>query len=212
MIIPVSEAKRWLRRCLIRLRQSLPASERKRASRRAVAALLRSSLYRRSKTIAVFVSFGSEIETRLLVERAWADQKNVLLPITRHGFHSPHFALFRPDDSLAATRHGHHEHVKTTTPFHFGRIDLVVVPGLAFDDAGFRLGYGGGVYDRLLAQTPRAHHVGLFFSSQRLHRLPRNRHDHPMTAIVTERGVFVPRHERNRAVFPTGKRLAKRGK
>jgi 5-formyltetrahydrofolate cyclo-ligase len=63
---------------------------------------------------------------------------------------------------------------------------VVLVPGLAFDERGHRLGYGGGVYDRMLVKTPRAKHIGLFFAQQRLNKIPIETHDKPLHRIITE--------------------------
>lgn len=68
--------------------------------------------------------------------------------------------------------------------------DLIVVPGVAFDAGGMRLGLGGGYYDRTLAETPAAA-VGLAFECQRVARLPRAPWDRPVGALVTERGVHL---------------------
>ena len=147
--------------------------------------------YKKSKSIALFLGFSSEIITDSLIKHAWKEKKNVLLPITSQGFHKPFFALFHKGDRLKRTSFGPMELVKKKKPFNFRSIDLVVIPGLGFDERGYRLGYGGGVYDRILKKTPRAKHVGLFFSCQFLPKLPTGRHDKSMDAIVTERS-FLP--------------------
>ncbi len=68
--------------------------------------------------------------------------------------------------------------------------DLVLLPLLGFDDSGTRLGYGGGFYDRTLAALPvRPRLVGLAFAAQHLAAIPRDQHDIPLDAVVTEDGV-----------------------
>ncbi len=184
------EAKRWLRRHLTGVRQAISDQERARLSARITAAFTRSADYRRARTVALFIGFGSEVATGAIVRHAWAAGKNVLIPITADGFHKPFFAHFRKGDLLKKTSFGPLELFRQGRPFDMKKVDLVVVPGLGFDDTGHRLGYGGGVYDRLLVKTPRAHHVGLFFSCQRVHAVPRAGHDRALTAIVTENGFF----------------------
>lgn len=191
-VISIEEAKRWLRRDLIRRRQSISLARRKAWSRAAVNRLVRTTLYKKSNNIALFLGFSSEILTDSLVKHAWKEGKSVLLPITSQGFHKPFFALFRKGDRLQRTSFGPSELVEKKKPFNFRSIELVVIPGLGFDENGYRLGYGGGVYDRILKKTRQAKHVGLFFSTQKLVAVPRDRHDHKMQMIVTERSVILP--------------------
>lgn len=72
-----------------------------------------------------------------------------------------------------------------TTVIDVDRVDLVIVPGVAFDAQGNRLGYGGGYYDRLLARMPRARRVGLCFDGQLVGEIPIESHDVAMHTIVT---------------------------
>lgn len=69
--------------------------------------------------------------------------------------------------------------------------DLLLVPLLAFDRAGHRLGYGKGCYDRWLAAHPAAHAVGVAFAAQEVDALPVEPHDVPLAAILTEREAIV---------------------
>ncbi len=188
-VIPIDEVKRWFRRALIRERQAIPYRQRSDWSRAIVRHLLKTSYYKRAKVIASFIGFGSEVVTHGLIEQAWKDGKKVLIPVTSRGFDKPFFAVFQKGDELKKTHYGPFEFVKKKAAFPFGSIDLVLVPGLGFDRDGFRLGYGGGVYDRILKKTPRAKHVGLFYCNQYYPVLPRGVHDKKMTSILTEKGV-----------------------
>ena len=69
--------------------------------------------------------------------------------------------------------------------------DLVLVPGLAFDITGVRLGRGKGFYDRWLAANPTVHSVGICFKCQIVENLPSEAHDARVSAIVSEEGVLV---------------------
>ncbi|MBL8994867.1 MAG: 5-formyltetrahydrofolate cyclo-ligase, partial [Spirochaetia bacterium] len=68
-------------------------------------------------------------------------------------------------------------------------IDVIFVPGLAFDEEHFRLGYGGGYYDRFLAAHRGSFTVGCFYASQFFSELPVEDHDRPLQCIVTEDGI-----------------------
>ena len=67
--------------------------------------------------------------------------------------------------------------------------DILLVPLLGFDDHGYRLGYGGGYYDRTLAGLPNTRVIGIAYAGQRMDFLPRDAHDYPLTAILTENGL-----------------------
>ena len=66
---------------------------------------------------------------------------------------------------------------------------IVLVPLLAFDAAGHRLGYGGGYYDRTLVLLPNARAIGVAYAGQEVSALPSQPYDHPLDAIVTENGL-----------------------
>ena len=189
-VVTVDEAKRWLRRALIRKRQLIKPSGRKALSQKAINNLINTSFYKRSRNIALFLGFGSELMTLHLVDHAWKKGKRVLVPMTTKGLQKPFFAVFKKGDALKRTSFGPLELTQAKKTFNFRSIDLVIVPGLGYDARCHRLGYGGGVYDRVLAKTPRATHAGLFFGLQQLRAVPTAGHDRPMHAIVTENGVL----------------------
>ena len=70
--------------------------------------------------------------------------------------------------------------------------DVALTPLLAFDDEGYRLGYGGGFYDAYFARRPETLRVGLAYCAQRADRLPHEEWDVPLHAVVTEEGIFRP--------------------
>jgi 5-formyltetrahydrofolate cyclo-ligase len=95
------------------------------------------------------------------------------------------FREWREGDVLVDNHHGIPEpraEAKIVTP------DVVLVPLLAFDAHGHRLGYGGGYYDRTLSAA-RAVAIGIAYAGQEVNELPREAHDHPLDMIVTENGL-----------------------
>lgn len=147
--------------------------------------------WQQANTICLFASLPSEPETRALIEHAWTTGKRVALPRihdteTRLSLHwvksledlergSKGFEGPRADAEIAA----------------IGDMELVLIPGLAFDRLGGRLGRGGGYYDRLLAEPScRAVLLGLFFSIQEVAHIPRESWDHPIQWIATEEECF----------------------
>ncbi|HEX4105939.1 MAG TPA: 5-formyltetrahydrofolate cyclo-ligase [Rhizomicrobium sp.] len=96
------------------------------------------------------------------------------------------FHLVPDGEILSPGRHGIHEplaHWPKVTPA------LLLVPLLAYDDQGYRLGYGGGYYDRTLAALNGARAIGLAYGGQRMESLPHDPHDYPLDAVLTEYGL-----------------------
>lgn len=184
----IAAAKKWLRIYLLRSRGLLGRRKQTALSRKIARTFLRLPEFKKAKTVAAYLGFGSEVLTEDIVRRAWQMGKTVLVPVTRRGFRNPYFAKFTPADPLAKTRYGPLEPRRKTHPHPFKQIDLVLVPGLGFDSKGWRLGFGAGVYDRLLKKTSRALHIGLCFSVQKLNRIPREKNDKRLGAILDENG------------------------
>jgi len=93
------------------------------------------------------------------------------------------------DAPLRAGAFGLMEPVPEAPPAAPGEIDLVIVPGVAFDAACNRLGMGAGYYDRLLAEMPRAVTIGVAFDEQVVDEVPCEPHDLPLDAVITPSGV-----------------------
>ena len=182
-------AKSWLRSLLRSRRRRVSSVERTRAGRRAAILLSRVPEFRRARTVAVFVGFGREIDTRPLLALCWRSGKTVVAPRTNRGLHRSYFAVIEPHHSLTPTAFGPHEHASNTV-INESTIDLMLVPGLGFSSDGHRIGYGGGVYDRFIAGSPRAFHLGLGFSFQTLRRVPRASHDAAIDGLLTERSFL----------------------
>jgi 5-formyltetrahydrofolate cyclo-ligase len=94
-----------------------------------------------------------------------------------------------PDDDLLATDYGPREPARRV-PVDPAEVDVVIAPGLAFDREGYRLGYGGGHYDRYLARLGRrALRVGIGFEQQLVERVPREPTDERLDLVVTNENV-----------------------
>lgn len=140
--------------------------------------------------VALYAAMTGEVETRLIAEAVRQAGGEVYYPLIRpEGVMSFHRVAI--EDELAPGPYG-----IPAPPAESGglreqeRFDLVVVPGLAFDLKGFRLGRGGGYYDRFLSRILSRNVVGLAFSWQIVPAVPVDPWDVPVGAIVTEKGVI----------------------
>lgn len=149
--------------------------------------------YRRAKTLLCFVSTPIEVDTRKLIERALADGKAVAVPYCLDGTRKMRFYRIGSLDDLSPRTFG----VLEPDPSRSERVtdfadSLCVLPGIAFDREGFRLGYGGGYYDRFLSRSyaySGGVTVGVCYTDCMVHRLFRGRYDIPCDILVTEKYV-----------------------
>lgn len=182
--------KHEVRRAAIDSRDSLPRHEIRRRSAAAGSRLFSLPEMREARVVLFFVSFGSEVETRPMLQRALAEGKRVALP--RADPETRALAPLEVTDlelDLAPGAHGILEPKPGRPPVDIAEIDLVVVPAAAWDMNGYRVGYGGGYYDRFLALARRARRVGLGLEAQVVEAVPRGPRDLPVEVLVTEAGV-----------------------
>jgi 5-formyltetrahydrofolate cyclo-ligase len=179
----LKRAKHRIRREVLRERDAAPVAARVEAGRRVVERFLAMPEVERAATVMVFWSFGSEVPTGPLIERLHRRGAAVALPRIEDGSLAP--IAYAPGDATTPTSFGAEEPVRGAS-LDPSSLDVVAVPGVAFDRCGGRIGYGAGFYDRFLRGLP-AFSVGLAFGLQVLDRdLPAGSFDLPVDAIVTE--------------------------
>jgi 5-formyltetrahydrofolate cyclo-ligase len=181
-------AKRAFRREALARRDAMLAGERAAASLRIAARLAAIPPYRAAKRIALFASMRSEVDTTPLLEAALAGGTEVFLPVTDLAAHALRFHAVGAIADLVTGPYGIREpDPRGAPPADPATFDLVVVPGAAFDEAGGRIGYGGGFYDAVLARVGEsATVVAPAFDVQVVDSVPREPHDRRVGWIVTE--------------------------
>ena len=144
-------AKKELRQRLRKILADIPSEVLETKSLRACHRLFEQPEYIKAEIVMVFLSLPTEIDTSPLVLRAWQDRKRVLAPKVSWSQRRMMPVEIRSlTEDLAVSQMGIREPV-SGIPFPISMIDLVIVPGLGFDDYGNRLGRGRGFYDRFLA-------------------------------------------------------------
>ncbi|MDE2089824.1 MAG: 5-formyltetrahydrofolate cyclo-ligase [Gammaproteobacteria bacterium] len=183
-------------------RRRLTPTQRAACAEQLARRLASTPLFKRSRRIACYLPIDGELDPAPLIYRALAMKKSVYLPVlvplgTRLGF-----IRYRPGDRLALNRYGIPE---PTSGFHArinpAALDLVLVPLVAFDSRGNRLGMGAGYYDRSFAYLKSRRHwnkprlLGLAYEFQKVPRLPDKPWDVPLSGIATEKRVYTPAYE-----------------
>lgn len=192
-----ADAKRALRRDLMARRRAFAADPEthKTASRSIARHVLRLLPLQDGVQVSVFWPFGDEIDTLPLLTALDALGATVCLPRLRGRDRPLAFHPWRPGDELVTHRFGLLE-PSADLPELLPQI--LLVPLLGFDALGFRLGYGGGFYDRTLhllrSEAPEPLAIGLAFACQEVPSIPREPFDEHVAMVVTEHGprLFVP--------------------
>ena len=192
--------KRDLRPHFVTVRQSLSPEERTTAETAIYESLFSLPAWREAPVICGFVSVRGEPDTMPILRRAAAEGKTVALPVTVSDAKEGKM-IFRslPDgdlEGLIPARFGipePGEDCPTLTNFDLTHA-LVLVPALAFDRDGYRLGYGGGYYDRFLQGLGEAgipvSTIGLTYGACVADALPRESHDIPVHYVIDERRIL----------------------
>ena len=184
----LKQDKRALRRAVLAERDALSGTERAGRSEAIADRLLGLDEVTGAGAVLAFWSFGSEVDTAPLLERLRSRGTTVALPRTRDGDIVP--VIWTPGSSMTETSFGSREPTDGRV-LQALELDLIVVPGVAFDRSCRRVGYGGGFYDRLLARTrDGAAAVAIAFGVQVVDEVPTGPLDRPVDAIVTEDDVI----------------------
>jgi 5-formyltetrahydrofolate cyclo-ligase len=168
--------------------------ERERRSAMICALVAASPSYSAARAIHCYLPMRSEVDTRPLIADALAHGKRVAVPIVvPRAVELTHAWLESLDaDALTAGAFGTFN-PRQLRPAAPGDWELIIVPLLAFDRRGYRLGYGKGYYDRLLAASPVTS-IGVGFADQEVAALPAEAHDQALDWVATEHELIRSRH------------------
>jgi 5-formyltetrahydrofolate cyclo-ligase len=180
--------KSELRARMRALRAAVPPDERLRLARAVEGHVFALPEMQAARTVLLFYSFGSEVETSGMAERVHGEGKRLLLPYLEA--ERMEAAEVLPDDELVTSSYGPREPARRVA-VDPADVDVVIAPGLAFDREGYRLGYGGGHYDRYLSRMgTRALRIGIGFAGQLVDRVPREPADERLDLVATDAGIL----------------------
>lgn len=204
--------RQQLRRQMRQRRRQLSSIERADAHRQFARILSDSSLLRPGRRVAVYFAYGHEADLKDVIDLARRRRCLLYLPVITHFRHSRmRFVRYHADSVMRVNRYGIAEpdprHAETIP---VRRLDLVLLPLVAVDDCGWRLGSGAGFYDRSLhhlregRRWRRPKLIGVSYECQRVARLQPDRWDVPLDRLLTERGLHCfERRSSARLTLPT---------
>ncbi len=178
-----------IRKTVLRQRRALSALEKSQAESVMLESLLNWEVFKNAGVIHIFISKPDEPDTRPIIEHCWSSGKKIAVPVVLPNTFDLFHSEIKSFDDLVPGMHGTHEpSPERQTKINLDSFDLVIVPGVAFDRKGGRLGHGKGYYDRFLELT-KAFRLGLTFECQLLENIPTELHDVLMNAILSESGI-----------------------
>jgi len=190
--------KNDLRRILRARRNALTPAEQSLAAERLTARVAVTRFFRAARRVALYLPNDGEIDTRPLMARLWAWERQCFLPVLSRLRHDHlWFAEIRPDTPLALNRFGIPEpRVAARAWVRATDLDLILLPLVGFDADGNRLGMGAGFYDRSLAFLRqrrvwrKPHLLGVAHECQRVPKLAPEPWDVPLHGVLTDRGEY----------------------
>ena len=172
----------------LRKRDSILPSMRTGLSRRIVDHAINWIEVSRANTVLIYLSMRSEVETGGLLDYLLVQNKIALAPVMRMKQRdlTPRRIVDAKKDLVLHPYGMYQPNRETCPPFPLNQIDLIFVPGVAFDLKGYRIGYGAGFYDRFLPQCPQAVWVGLAYEAQIVTDTYPQTWDVPLHQVLTE--------------------------
>ncbi len=191
----LSADKALLRETSRTLRRSIPAEERPALSEAATVRALELPEVQSATHVLGFVAMPEELDPSPLLNELRRRGATICLPrVDAPGTLELHSCTV--DTGLEEGPHGVLQPPPHAPLAEFDTIDLVIVPGVAFDNRGARLGMGGGYYDRLLARMHLAHRVAFVFDDQLVELIPEDPHDQRVDAVITPLRTLICRRSR----------------
>jgi len=148
-------------------------------------------VYEKAETVMFYLSYGSEVVTDAMIASAIEDGKTVVVPAIANPGDGKMEAvkIARIEEAYQSVYGIRQPEINAEDLVNKDDIDLIFVPGIAFDEKGFRTGYGKGYFDRWLKGVPLEKTIGIAYDFQVTDKLPAGKYDLPVGMIVTEKRI-----------------------
>jgi 5-formyltetrahydrofolate cyclo-ligase len=182
-----------LRQEILQKRNSLTPEQVQSKSLAIINRLVMLDIYQKATHVMLYLDFRNEVRTIPLIHQLMDAGKKVFIPVTNpEDFTLTISELKDPEEDLVRVHFGLLEpRPDSLRPVDPQIIDLVIVPGLVFDEQGYRIGFGAGYYDRFLVTlSPDVPLISLLYELQLVDQVPREPHDIPVHLLVTEERII----------------------
>jgi 5-formyltetrahydrofolate cyclo-ligase len=190
----LSRTKSELRREYTALREAMDESEVQRRSAKIIDTIVKLPVFKRAKTVMVYLNFKNEVDSLKMIEESFKAGKKVLIPYcTKENMELIPSELNDIESEIVKGKNGYLQTKKECVkPVPLDEIDLIIVPGIAFDRRCYRLGFGAGYYDRFLKKLNfEKPTIGVCYDFQIIHSIPTEPHDVPLDFVITEERILV---------------------
>lgn len=188
----IQHEKKKIRQRMLYYRRNIPPDKLLSFNHKIHTLFLNSSHYQSATTILFYVSLPGEVDTHFLIQKALKSEKRVIVPITdRYSRNLVLSEIKKFPCELHRSTYGvmepHPDFYRYMSP---SELDLIIMPGVAFDRHGHRIGFGGGYYDNFLKKVPASiPRIALAFQFQVLDTIPREIWDKKTQYLITEEGI-----------------------
>ncbi|MBM7556289.1 5-formyltetrahydrofolate cyclo-ligase [Halanaerobacter jeridensis] len=178
---------------LLEIRNNLSTTEVKEKSKLIKKRLFATEEYNTAQTILIYISFNNEVRTKAIIKKLLAEDKRVIVPITdteEKRLYLSELKNFEQELTPSSTYGILEPKPEYRRLINKEELDLIIAPGVGFDDSCNRIGYGGGYYDRLLASDPQVLTIALAFSEQLAEQIKTSCHDQKVEKIITDKKII----------------------
>ncbi|MEG0289341.1 MAG: 5-formyltetrahydrofolate cyclo-ligase [Carnobacterium sp.] len=175
--------KQEIRKQIIERLKELTGKKKKEQEAAILARLFQTVEWKEAKIIATTMAQEMELNTRPIIEKAWEEGKQVVLPRAKKN-RIMDFVRYTSETPMETSTFGLSEPAAALPAIPKADIDMVIVPGLAFSEKGYRVGFGGGYYDRFLADYT-GNTVSLVFNEQKIPSFEIESFDIPIGLLIT---------------------------
>lgn len=189
----IKTIKNDIRLRLLEQRQNIPESEKRAAEEQIINTISSLASFRFAKTLLLYYPIRNELDITPLIEISAKLGKKAALPISNKDEPEMDFFYISSKSELVKGAFGIMEPKKDAEKYIPENSDsaICIIPAVAYDTSGHRLGYGKGYYDRFLTRF-HGTRLGICMSDMLLNELPHGKYDIPVNAIITEKGLTIP--------------------